>query len=317
MKSLSDLAETTLQATVKLARRDLEGPGRRSPRGLRLAVLGLGRLGYREMDYASDVDLVFVCEETDRSGRALTLARVWCERIVRTLSSLSREGQLYRVDLRLRPSGREGELVTTLAGLEDYFRDSAEVWELQSFLKARPVAGDLVLGGRAVDTLEDLILGKGSRMGPEILREAVDGMRRRLIQEARRDEQRSVKLGEGGLFDIHFIFEFLQLRHGARNPLDKDTIRLLTLLNRLGHLSDSQMQVLYEAYLFFRALDHEMRLIHDRPLPALPDDPACLAEIGLAFEGAPSDPDARALYFKQTFQHHTAAVRGVYAGIIG
>ena len=125
LKSLSDLAEATLQATVGLMSRDLDGPRRRSPRGLRLAVLGLGRLGYREMDYASDVDLVFVCEETDRSGRALTLARVWCERIVRTLSSLSREGQLYRVDLRLRPSGGEGELVTTLAGLVDYFRQAA------------------------------------------------------------------------------------------------------------------------------------------------------------------------------------------------
>jgi glutamine synthetase adenylyltransferase len=77
------------------------------------------------------------------------------------------------------------------------------------------------------------------------------------------------------------------------------------------------MQVLYEAYLFFRALDHEMRLIHDRPLRGLPDDPAGLAEIGLAFEGAPPDPDARALHVKQTFQRHTAAVRGVYAEIVG
>ncbi len=317
LKSLSDLAEATLQATVGLVSRDLDGRGRRSPRGLRLALLGLGRLGYREMDYASDVDLVFVCEETDRSGRALTLARVWCERIVRTLSSLSREGQLYRVDLRLRPSGGEGELVTTLAGLEDYFRDAAEVWEMQSFLKARPVAGDLGLGARAVDTLEALILGRGSRLGPDVLRGAVDGMRRRLIQETRGDVHRSVKLGEGGLFDIHFIIEFLQLRHGARNPPDKDTIRLLTLLNRLGHLSDSRMQVLYEAYLFFRALDHEMRLIHDRPLRGLPDDPAGLAEIGLAFEGAPPDPEARAVRVKQRFQRHTAAVRGVYAEIVG
>ncbi len=317
LKSLSDLAEATLQATVRLARRDLAGPGRPAPRGLRLAVLGLGRLGYREMDYSSDVDLVFVCEETGRRGQTRTHARVWCERIVRFLSSLSREGQLYRVDLRLRPSGGEGELVTTLAGLADYFREAAEVWEMQSFLKARPVAGDPVLGGRAVETLEALIFEKGSRLGSEVLRGSVDDMRRRLIQEARRDGRRSVKLGEGGLFDIHFIIEFLQLRHGARNPPDKDTIRLLTVLNRLGHLSDAQMQVLYESYLFFRALDHEMRLIHDQPLRGLPDDPARLAEIGLAFEGAPPDPEVRALHVKETFQRHTAAVRGVYAEIVG
>ena len=188
---------------------------------------------------------------------------------------------------------------------------------MQSFLKARPVAGDLELGGRAVETLEALILEKGSRLGYDALRGAVDDMRRNLIQEARRDGRRSVKLGEGGLFDIHFIIEFLQLHHGASNPPDKDTIRLLTLLNRLGHLSDAQMQVLYESYLFYRTLDHEMRLIHDRPLRELPDDPARLAEIGLAFEAAPLDPEARALRVKQTFQRHRTAVRRVYAEIVG
>jgi len=302
---------------VRLARRDVAGPGGIIPGGLRLAVLGFGRLGYREMDYSSDLDLVFICEEKGRKGETRPLARLWCERTVRFLSSLSRQGQLYSVDLRLRPSGGEGELVTTLAGLADYFGDAAEVWEMQSFLKARPVAGDLLLGGRAVETLEAMILEKGSSLGVEVLREAVDDMRRRLIQEARRDGRRNVKLGEGGLFDIHFIIEFLQLRHGVPNPPDKDTIRLLTLLNRLGHLSDAQLQVLYESYLFFRALDHEMRLIHDRPLRGLPDDPIRLAEIGLAFEGAPPDQEGRARHVRETFQRHTAAVQGVYAEIVG
>src|SRR5206468_5291917 len=258
LKNLSDLAEATLEATTRLARQDLAGPGKRVPRGLRLAVIGLGRIGYREMDFASDVDLVFVYESTRGMGEARALARGVCERIIRILSTLSRDGQLYRVDLRLRPSGGEGELVASLEGFMDYFRGTAEIWEMQSFLKARPVAGDRTRGARAVERLEALILERSAGQGPDALRTDVDDMRRRLIREAQREARRSVKLGEGGLFDIHFIIEFLQLRHAVRNPPDKDTIRLLTHLNRLGHLSDTQMQVLYESYLFFRALDHEM-----------------------------------------------------------
>jgi len=218
--------------------------------------------------------------------------------------------------MRLRPSGGEGELVPSLEGLQDYFRGSAEVWEMQSFLKARPVAGDRRLAARAVELIEDVIQERSSAQGAEVLRDAVDEMRRRLIRESQRDVRRSVKLGAGGLFDIHFIIEFLQLRHRVSNPPDKDTLRLLTHLNRLGHLSDAHMQVLYKAYLFFRALDHEMRLIDDRPTAGLPEDPARLAEIASAFESLPADPAARVALLKETFVRHAASVHSVYTGIV-
>ncbi len=317
LKSLSDLAEATLEVTALLARQGLRGPGRAAPRGLRLAALGLGRLGYREMDYGSDLDLVFVDGARTGPGALRSVARVWCERIVRVLSSLSRDGQLYRVDLRLRPSGGEGDLVTSVEALVDYFRRTAEIWELQSFLKARQVAGDPALGGRAAQTLETLILERGSRLGDEVLRAAVDGMRHRLIQEAQRDARRSLKLGAGGLFDIHFIIEFLQLRHGVRNPPDKDTLRVLTLLHRLGHLSEMAMQALYQAYLFFRALDHEMRLIHERPLDRLPEDDARLAEIAVAVGASSAPAGEMAVRLREAFERHTTAVRRVYVETIG
>ncbi|OLC55558.1 MAG: hypothetical protein AUH92_01865 [Acidobacteria bacterium 13_1_40CM_4_69_4] len=317
LKSLSDLAEATLEVAVRLARQDLHGPGQAGPRGLRLAALGLGRLGYREVDYGSDLDLVFVYETPPGRCAVRSIVRVWCERIVRILSSLSRDGQLYRVDLRLRPSGGEGDLVTSVEGLVNYFHEAAEVWEMQSFLKARPVAGDPALGARAAETLETLILEQGAHEGADVLRAAVDGMRQQLIREAQCDARRSVKLGAGGLFDIHFIIEFLQLRHGVRNPPDKDTVRLLTHLNRLGHLSESAMQALYEAYLFFRSLDHEMRLIHLRPLDRLPEDDARLAEIALAIGASAAQTGELAAGLRVTFERHTAAVRRVYAETIG
>ena len=168
-----------------------------------------------------------------------------------------------------------------------------------------------------IERLEALILERSAGQGPDALRTDVDDMRRRLIREAQREARRSVKLGEGGLFDIHFIIEFLQLRHAVRNPPDKDTIRLLTHLNRNGHLNDVQLQVLYESYLFFRALDHEIRLIHGHALASLPDDPGRLAEIGLAFEGAPAEPAARGAWIKELFGRHAAAVHRVYLEVLG
>ncbi len=186
LKSLSDLAEAVLETTVRLARQDLAGPGHRAPRGLRLAALGLGRLGYREMDYGSDLDLVFIYEAPAGRADLHGTARVWCERVVRILSTLSREGQLYSVDLRLRPSGGEGELVTSLQGLLEYLQGAAEVWEIQAFLKARPVAGDPALGARASEAVEKTILNSARARGPRALTEDVLAMRRRLASLAGR-----------------------------------------------------------------------------------------------------------------------------------
>ena len=188
---------------------------------------------------------------------------------------------------------------------------------MQAFLKARPVAGDAVLGARASEAVETAILESGRTRGPSALTADVGAMRRRLASLAGRGDRPSVQLSEGGLYDLHFIIELLQLRHGVRSPADKDTLRLLTHLHRLGHLSDGQLRVLYQSYLFFRALDHEMRLIYERPLKSLPDDPVRLSELALAFE---SDPAAgspeHAQVLKETFHRHAGAVRGVYDEIV-
>jgi glutamate-ammonia-ligase adenylyltransferase len=137
LKSQSDLADATLDAVELLARDELAEQGHQVPDGLRIAVLGLGRLGYRELDYGSDLDLVFLQEGgAGRTMEGRSLSTRLCEAMVRHLSTLSRDGQLYRVDLRLRPSGGAGDLVYSVGSLGDYIRDQAETWELQSFLKA-------------------------------------------------------------------------------------------------------------------------------------------------------------------------------------
>ncbi len=314
LKSLSNLADAVVETVLRLEREQMEAraPGLVPDRGL--AVLGLGRLGYREIDFGSDLDLVFVRDGGDAAPDAVAAVHRWSESVVRTLGTLSRDGQLYKVDLRLRPSGREGELVPTLDGLVDYFRGPAEVWEMQSFLKARPVAGDLVLGRRAAEAIETIILERARSMGPSRVSRSVEDMRQRILNEAAAPG--SVKLGEGGLIDVHFAIDLLRLRHGVPNPEDKDTLRLLTHLHGLGHLPEALLGPLYEGYLFLRSLEHAMRLVFDRPLEQLPGDPDRLEELAAALEPELASGAGTADALREQFERHTARVREAYAKIL-
>lgn len=320
LKSLSDLADAAVDGALALAAQPPPGPPEPgSPSSPSIAILGLGRLGYREVDYGSDLDLVFLrTAEGGDSVEAQAAVRIRCERAVRDLTTLSRDGQLYQVDLRLRPSGREGNIVATLDALRDYFSRSADVWEMQSFLKARPVAGDLELGRRAARQVEDLILARCRDLGPRAIARAVHGMRQRLLEKESRDPDRppSIKAGPGGLLDIHFAIEFLQLAHGVPGPRDKDTLRLLTHLGDLGLLKEEPMRVLYGSYLFLRALDHQVRLIHNRPLAHLPVDAPRLAEIARAIGEAPADDASAAAWLRETFAARTEAARRVYEEVV-
>jgi len=144
-------------------------------------------------------------------------------------------------------------------------------------------------------------------------------MRRRLLAGGTPTGQRGtdVKLGEGGILDIHFIIECLQLRHAMANPTDKDTLRLLTLLNDEGHLSDEPMHDLYEAYLFLRALEHALRVIHDRPLSRMPEDTGRLYDLALTFDPNLEKPHAAATDLLARFRAHTARVRAIFNDIVG
>ncbi len=319
LKSLSDLADATVDEAAALTRPDREPGAETGAGGPRLAVLALGRLGYRELDYGSDLDLVFVHESAGRGAAAArTAASRRCASIVRTLSTLSRDGQLYRVDLRLRPSGGEGDLVVSAEGLRDYMLSSAEIWEMQSFLKARPVAGDRELGRQVVESIESMILERARGIDPRVLATSISSMGERLQRSAGPAPEglASIKLGEGGILDVHFIIEFLQLRHAVGNPEDKDTLRLLTHLQSLGHLSIEGLRVLYEGYLFLRALEHEMRLIHDPPPERLPSDPHRLQEIALALDPAAGDGAAAARRLVDAFRQQTLSIRRIFEEVV-
>jgi len=314
LRQLTDLADRTIEACLALAR-DEVFPG--SPDAApRIGAIGLGRLGSCEVDYDSDLDLVFVCDpgDGDAAERRAEASRV-CEAAVRLLSTLSRDGMLYQVDLRLRPSGSKGELVTSVAGLAGYFERDADTWELQSFLKARPAGGDLELARAAVRRAESIVLARGASIPKAELAAAVSDMRRRQ-REARGGPAgaRRLKHGAGGLSDIDFAIEFLQLRHGVPGPPGKDTRRMLEHLHRLGHLADEPFAALYEGERFLRLLDHALRLIHGRVLEGLPEDPSRREEVAALLDRLKTPPAGADL--PGIFDQRTAAVRRAFEEIL-
>lgn len=314
LRALSDLADAAVAACLELARASIDDEAREAAG--RVAVLGLGRLGYRELDYGSDLDLLFVHAPSGGDpARERAAASRACEALARILSTLSRDGQMYRVDLRLRPSGSKGEMVHSPEGLTSYFRDAADIWEMQSFLKARAVAGCLDVGERARAAAERAILDRGRSLPPRELAFAVRDMRRRLADEWKGPpEARRPKHGKGGLSDVDFAIEFLQLRHGIDSPDPKDTPHLLAHLRDRGRLPAPEYGALHEGERFLRRLDHEMRLLHGRALEALPLDPRHLEELAEGLDRMDEPPTADTLL--PLYDRRTASVHRAFEAVL-
>ena len=284
-RALSDLADAILRATVASCARQVGWPilpggdGTTTPGFL---ILGLGKLGYREMDYSTDLDLVFLYETgPERVAQRHADANQLAGMIVETLASMTNEGSLYAVDTRLRPFGQEGELAQPVERLQDYFGTTAAVWEMQSFLKARPVAGDRELAWRTQEELESYLFARARQID---LAAAVQEMKSRLEQEAasRGGGTADIKHGPGGLIAIQFAIQFLQLTHGIPSPPHKRTTRLLATLRQAGVLDEEAHESLFTGYRFLRALEHQLRLIHGRALTRLPESKEAVAEIAWA-----------------------------------
>ncbi|MFD0890621.1 bifunctional glutamine-synthetase adenylyltransferase/deadenyltransferase, partial [Streptosporangium algeriense] len=203
------MAVAALEAALAVARAEHPDPG-----AVRLAVIGMGKCGARELNYISDVDVVFVAEprEGTEETEAVRLATRLAQGMMHVCSAGTPEGALWEVDAALRPEGRSGPLVRTLASHRAYYRRWAKTWEFQALLKARPVAGDLELGERYVSMTNEMVWQAATR---DRFVEDVQAMRRRVEAHVRGGEaERQIKLGPGGLRDIEFAVQLLQLVHG-------------------------------------------------------------------------------------------------------
>jgi glutamate-ammonia-ligase adenylyltransferase len=292
-EELADLADAVLEAALAIARAEL--PPDSAP--VRFAIVAMGKCGARELNYASDIDVIFVAEPYQHdagSGEptdegALKTASKLASGLIRACERTTPEGSLFPVDPNLRPEGRQGPLVRSLASHLAYYDRWAKTWEFQALLKARAAAGDMALGRRYTDAVTPLVWQVSRR---DNFVEDVQAMRRRVVDTLPKNMAgRELKLGPGGLRDIEFAVQLLQLVHGR----DDDRVRVPATLPALAALADggyvgrADAEDLAQAYRFLRRTEHLLQLYQLRRTHTLPTDPAVLRRLGRAL-GSTSRP---------------------------
>jgi glutamate-ammonia-ligase adenylyltransferase len=306
--ALADLATAALEAALVIARAEV-GP---EADVCRFAVIGMGKCGGRELNYVSDVDVIFVAEPDSGDAAdetaALNVGAQLATALMRACSANTAEGTLWPVDAALRPEGKNGPLVRTVSSHLQYYQRWAKTWEFQALLKARPVAGDAGLGREYLDAVSPLVWQAASR---DHFVEDVQAMRRRVEQHVPAAESaRQLKLGPGGLRDVEFSVQLLQLVHGRTDPSLRSgtTLEALAALSKGGYVAREDAAVLDESYRLLRTLEHRIQLFRLRRTHLMPTAEADLRRLGRAI-GHRSDP-ARAVVAQ--WQQQAREVRRIH-----
>ncbi|GIF11738.1 bifunctional [glutamine synthetase] adenylyltransferase/[glutamine synthetase]-adenylyl-L-tyrosine phosphorylase [Actinoplanes teichomyceticus] len=303
MVALSTLADETLAAAYAIAVAELPA-GTPEPR---LAVVAMGKCGGNELNYLSDVDVIFVAAGDDDLQPATTVAA----RLMEICGQVA-----WPVDAALRPEGSRGPLVRTLASHQAYYRRWARTWEFQALLKARPAAGDLALAREWLADLAPLVWHAAER--PEAVSD-VRAMRHKIIENVpARELDREIKRGPGGLRDIEFAVQLLQLVHGRVD----ETLRLPGTLPALralvtgGYVGRQDGETLLRGYRFLRTVEHRLQLQHLRRTHTVPDDPAGLRWLAaaLGYTAAPGQDAVEA--FRSDWVGHAANVRRLHVKLL-
>ncbi len=329
---LSHVADVCLQHSLAIARQELiprhglpycaEGDDAHEAA---FAIIGLGKLGSMELNYHSDLDIIFIYEGegatravdgTDpQRFKSLTNQQYFARLAQRTISVLTlmtREGNLYEIDTRLRPSGNQGPLVTSLPAYKTYHEDTAAPWERQALIKARVVAGSPELAA-SYDSLTAMIVYE--RPLPENLSAEIYRLRQRMEKEIGQetDQHLNIKTGRGGMVDVEFLAQYLQLCNGRNNPAlrCRNTIDALHALHSGGLLSDDDYENLVSGYKFLRRLENKLRLVHDQSVNELSSEPVYLTKLArhLGYSGQTGQP---ANLFLKDYARVTQSIREIF-----
>jgi glutamate-ammonia-ligase adenylyltransferase len=267
------------------------------------AVIAMGKLGGEELNYSSDIDLLFLTAADATTYRQLG------QQLIDLLARVTGEGFLYRVDMRLRPWGRDGALISSVEGYMAYLAKHAGLWEKQALLKARVIAGSQAVGDEFLHRAEPLIFvtnGATTRAEVHALKQRIEAqLRQRALDWG------EVKLGQGSIRDVEFVVQYLQLEHGAQRP-ELRSYNTLDALNRLmtsDLLSSAEYRALVDGYIFLRTVEHHLQLMHYQQTHTLPSDEAALSHLArrLGFQGREAGTQ-----FVARYQQHSAVIRAVY-----
>ena len=277
--ALADLAASALDAGLDIARRELVETTdfgthtKEEVEATKLAIIGMGKGGARELNYISDVDVIYVASSDSlENERMLTIATKLATRLMRAMDANNPEPALWQVDANLRPEGKSGALVRTLESHLAYYARWAENWEFQALLKARPLAGDEELGSKYFEAINPLVWRSTQR---ENFVESVQRMRERVSDNIPADEADwQIKLGVGGLRDIEFTVQLLQLVHGRTDESVRmaDTISAIEALSNASYIGRAEATEFSNHYKFLRLLEHRIQLRQMRRTHLMPQD---------------------------------------------
>ncbi|MDY6055543.1 bifunctional [glutamine synthetase] adenylyltransferase/[glutamine synthetase]-adenylyl-L-tyrosine phosphorylase [Micrococcus sp.] len=325
---LADLAGAALEAGLAVSRAELTAREGEAVAAVELAVIGMGKCGARELNYVSDVDVVFVHdvrpaapddgpptagapapEPAAPSGsEAARLAAELASGISRAITGAAPEPGLWEVDANLRPEGKDGALSRTLDSHEEYYRRWAHGWEFQALLKARPVAGSPELGRRYVERIWPRVWESSTREG---FVDSVRAMRTRVIDTiARGEKDREIKLGPGGLRDVEFTAQLLQLVHGRADETVRvrSTLDAVDALQRASYMSPADAAAFDDDYRWLRVLEHRIQLVHLRRTHLMPVKPESRRVVARSMRGAGHTEPASA---EDLIEHYTEIRRQV------
>ncbi len=302
LAALSELADACIETALRCAENevmDRYGHVRNDAGDIqRLVVIGMGKLGGRELNFSSDIDLIFAYGENGETDGAKSIEaqefyKRQIQQVVRLLNEATEDGFVYRVDTRLRPFGDAGAMAASLAAMEGYYQNHGREWERYAWIKARPVAGDIQGGQKLIKLLRPFVYRRYLDFSAfESIREMKAMIDKQVEQ---RGVEHNIKIGRGGIREVEFIAQAFQLIRGGHEPELQDN-RLLPVLEKLqqeGHMPPHAVRDLHAAYEFLRRLENRLQMWDDRQTHTLPETDeqwqALAKAMATAIEGADSD----------------------------
>ncbi len=349
--ALSDLATVLIEAAYAVVKEDLrrrvgvpmhrDRDGRWQETGF--AVIGMGKLGGHELNYSSDVDLIYIYESDAGSTKSVASGsrseitektrsvsneeyfELLARDLTRALADQTHEGHVFRVDLRLRAEGSVGRLARALDDYVNYYRQRGAAWERLALLKAWPVAGSMEVGKAFVRLVRPFVLGaKGQMAAAEDARRLVAEVKavKELIDNKMADRghlHRNVKLGVGGIREIEFLVQTIQVLYGAQLPaiVTRGTLPALDRFQQVGLFSEQEAARLRDGYIFLRDVEHKLQLVHDLQTHALPESEEELERcaVRMGYAGAGRETSLRR--FRADLARHTAFVHEAFQSLFG